>query len=59
MNYILKTRIILAQDMLSKEKLSVAEISERCGFSSISYFCRVFKNETGKTPLEYRRHLSA
>jgi AraC-like DNA-binding protein len=59
MNYILKTRIILAQDMLSKEKLSVAEISERCGFSSISYFCRVFKNETGKTPLEYRRHPSA
>ena len=58
MNYILKTRIILAQDMLSKENLSVAEISERCGFSSISYFCRVFKNETGKTPLEYRREHS-
>ena len=55
MNYILKTRIILAQNMLAKEMISVAEVSERCGFSSISYFCRVFKNETGKTPLAYRR----
>lgn len=55
MNYILKTRIILAQSMLAKETISVAEVSERCGFSSISYFCRVFKNETGKTPLEYRK----
>lgn len=55
MNYILKTRIILAQNMLAKETASVAEVSEHCGFSSISYFCRVFKNETGKTPLEYRK----
>lgn len=55
MNYILKTRIILAQSMLAKESISVAEVSERCGFSSISYFCRVFKSETGKTPLEYRK----
>jgi AraC-like DNA-binding protein len=54
MNYILKTRIILAQDMLSKEKLSVAEISERCGFSSQAYFCRAFHRHTGLTPLQYR-----
>lgn len=55
MNYILKTRIILAKNMLLKDRLSVSEISSRCGFSSPSYFCRVFKESTGKTPLEYRK----
>lgn len=55
MEYILKTRITLAGDMLLKEELSVSEISESCGFSSISFFCRCFKQETGKTPLQYRK----
>ena len=56
MEYILKTRITLAQEMLLKEKLSVSEISESCGFSSISYFCRSFRKETGMTPLAYRKN---
>lgn len=55
MNYILKTRIVMAQNMLLKERTSVTEISNCCGFSSISYFCRVFKEETGMTPLNYRK----
>ena len=56
MEYILRTRIVLAKNMLSKEKHSIREISERCGFSSVSYFCRVFKNESGMTPMEFKRH---
>jgi AraC-like DNA-binding protein len=55
MDYILKTRIVMAETMLRKELCSVTEVSERCGFSSVSYFCRAFKEETGKTPLEYRK----
>ena len=55
MEYILKTRIVMASSLLRKESASVTEISERCGFSGVSYFCRVFKEETGKTPLAYRR----
>ncbi|MBQ9761369.1 MAG: helix-turn-helix transcriptional regulator [Clostridia bacterium] len=57
MDYILKTRIVMAESMLRKEHISVTEVSERCGFSSISYFCRVFKQETGKSPLAYRREV--
>ena len=55
MAYILKTRLMLAKDMLIKEKSSVSEISEKCGFSSISYFCQVFKADTGLSPLRYRK----
>ena len=55
MEYLLKTRIVLAKNMLEKESLSVTEVSERCGFSSVSYFCRVFKEECGLTPLGYKK----
>ena len=58
MEYILKTRIMLAKSMLVSEDTSVQDISEHCGFSSVSYFCRAFKEEVGKTPLEYRRKRS-
>lgn len=57
MEYILKTRIILAKNMLSDVNISITQVSERCGFSSISYFCRVFKEDTGMTPLKYRKSL--
>jgi len=56
MQYILKTRIILAKDDLEKTSSSITDISERYGFSSASYFCRVFKEETGQTPRQYRIH---
>ena len=58
MNYIKKTRVIMAKNMLINESLSVAEISNRCGFSSISYFSRIFKEETGVSPLKYKKNKS-
>ena len=40
--------------MVSREqKLTVTQISEELGFTSIHYFCRLFKKETGMTPKEY------
>ena len=38
-----------------KNTLSVDEISDMLGFESPSYFYRVFKRITGKTPIEYRK----
>lgn len=55
MNYILKTRIVMAKNILSNENISITEISNRCGFSSVSYFSRVFKEETGVSPLNYKK----
>ena len=55
MKYILQTRIVLAKNDLLKTKLSITEISERNGFSSVSFFCRVFKEEEKLSPLQYRK----
>ena len=55
MQYILKTRIMLAKNELKSTNLSIGEISAKYGFSSISYFCRVFKEEEGYSPLQYRK----
>lgn len=55
MRYILKVRIDTAKNMLENTDLSVGQISERCGFSSQSYFCRVFKEELGITPLQHQK----
>ena len=49
-----------ATQLLTATDLSVEEISNRLGFSSSSYFRKVLKKETGKTPLQIRkvrRHL--
>lgn len=55
MEYLLKTRIAAAQNLLLDSSLSLGEVSERCGFSSQSYFCQAFKQNLGTTPKEYRR----
>ncbi|MBO5240541.1 MAG: helix-turn-helix transcriptional regulator [Clostridia bacterium] len=55
MEYILSTRLSIAQEMLLNKKLTVSQISDRCGFSSLAYFCNVFKQKNGITPLQYRR----
>ena len=55
MDYVLKTRIIHAKQMLEKENASVTDVSDRCGFSSVSYFRRVFKEAVGVSPLKYRK----
>ena len=58
MEYIVRTRVIMAQTLLKDKSLSVTEISEKCGFSCVSYFCRIFKERTDKTPLQYRKEIN-
>jgi len=55
MKYILQTRLILSKTDLKKTNLSVTEISGKYGFSSVSYFSRIFKEEEGCSPLQYRK----
>ena len=44
--------------LLSDTSLSVEQISSMLGFSSSTYFRRVFKHITGKSPREYRSSVS-
>lgn len=55
MKYILKTRIVMAKNMLLNENLTITKISYLCGFSSVSYFSRAFKEETNVSPLNYKK----
>lgn len=52
--YITSTRIKKAKQLLNYRFLSLEECAHKCGFSTVQYFCRVFKKTTGMTPTEYR-----
>ena len=53
--YIQCRRIEEAQRLLRYTSLPVADIAERLGFDTASYFVRVFSHHTGSTPLQYRQ----
>lgn len=53
--YIIDMRLQIAKQLLSEGQLSIAKISERCGFSNQYHFSRLFKQHTGLTPSEYRK----
>lgn len=56
--YITEKKISLAKDLLKKHPdMSLAEISEICGYNDYRYFSRVFKAEMGETPSEYRENI--
>ena len=50
--YINIVRIEMARRLIVEKKLSVGEVSERCGFENLSYFTKTFKKYTGMTPSE-------
>lgn len=53
--YILTTRIAAAKTMLLSGDFSVSQVAEGCGFSSVSYFCQIFREREGVTATAYRR----
>lgn len=54
-DYIAERKVHYAKQMLLSSENSISDISERLSFSSVSYFCSVFKKNTGVTPMEYRQ----
>ena len=53
--FIIGIRMQRAKQLLSEGVLSIAAISDRCGFSNQYHFCRLFKQHTGMSPSEYRK----
>ncbi|WP_256992300.1 AraC family transcriptional regulator [Paenibacillus sp. XY044] len=52
--YMNQFRINRAKDDLRFSNISITEISEKYGFSSVHYFSKLFKQLTGMPPKEYR-----
>ena len=53
--YINRLRIERSKTCLIYSTMSVAEAAEACGFESQSYFTRIFRRYTGKTPGQFRK----
>lgn len=53
--FIIDMRIQKAKSLLTNGNYTITSISEKCGFSSLYHFCRVFKDKTGMTPTEYAK----
>lgn len=53
--YVNAVRINRAQRLLIYTDMSIGEVMEGTGFSSIQTFNRVFRSQTGRSPTEYRQ----
>ncbi len=53
--FILDERIRRSKSMLLAGELNVEKIAEECGFSNMAYFSKVFCEQTGMTPVAYKR----
>ena len=53
--YLTRFRIRYASRQLSSTTLSVAQVAEKSGFGSVSFFCRKFRAIAGYSPLQYRK----
>lgn len=53
--YLKKVRITKAKEYLVHSTLSLSEICYEVGYTELGYFSRVFKEETGITPSQYRK----
>ena len=54
--YIINRLITEAKRLLLSCELSVSEVDWKLGFSDSSYFIRLFRSETGFSPLHFRKY---
>ncbi|MBK9640788.1 MAG: helix-turn-helix transcriptional regulator [Saprospiraceae bacterium] len=47
-------RLNKAKGLLANPSLSITSIAQECGYEDPTYFARVFKQDTGMTPQEWR-----
>lgn len=55
--YINYLRIKKSEELLLQNEKNVTEIGMECGFSSVQYFNKVFKDHVGCSPSNYRKYL--
>ena len=56
-NYLISRRIEESKYLLAETDLSMSQVAQLLGFSSLSYFSQVFRRTQGISPKEYRQNL--
>jgi len=56
--YLAKRRVCTAQGLLEESSMTIAEIADEVGFSGPSAFGRMFRQQVGCSPTEYRKRIS-
>ena len=54
--YITDKRIHAAKELLSDTKTPIAQVASEVGYDNYSYFTKIFKEKTGFSPGDYRKH---
>ena len=57
--YITRVRLANALKLMEYPFLTVADCARESGFSTVQYFCKVFKKEFGEPPVAYRKTLKS
>lgn len=57
--YIHSKRVEKSIELITKTDLSIEEISQKVGFSSASYFSKIFKKQIGIAPLKYKKSVNS
>ena len=52
--FVTDLKMRLAIRLLQAERLSIKEIAAKCGFTDVSYFCKVFRSYHGVSPARFR-----
>ena len=55
-NYLISRRITESKYLLTETDLSMSQIAQVLGFSSLSYFSQVFRKVQGISPMEFRQN---
>ncbi len=51
--YILETKVKMAENLLKQSNLNINEIASKLGFTDAAHFNKIFKKYTGKVPSEF------
>lgn len=52
--YLVQVRMNYAKDLLAHTRLPIRDIAEQTGYSDLYYFSKLFKKQSGITPVQYR-----
>ena len=55
-DFLQKYRVTRARELLVLTELSVEAVGTSCGYGTAERFARVFKQETGMTPTQFRKY---